>query len=99
MRESTPVESALYGPNREPRRQNVKLIGCCLSVRPWLCFLGCPCVEEAANRVRINCGALLSEGSSLLGLGKGNITKGGLDTRWCHYQTLAPKDALNSAFP
>jgi hypothetical protein len=23
-------------------------------------------------------------------LGKGYITKGTLDTRWCHYQTLAP---------
>jgi hypothetical protein len=26
----------------------------------------------------------------LLVLGKGYITKGALDTRWCHYQTLAP---------
>jgi hypothetical protein len=34
-------------------------------------------------------GEILSEGSSLV-LGKGYITKGALDTRWCHYQTLAP---------
>ena len=56
---------------------------------------------------------ILSEGSSQV-LGKGNITKGALDTRWCHYQTLAPtqkgekpapedendreNDPLNSAF-
>jgi hypothetical protein len=33
---------------------------------------------------------IFSEKSSLLGLGKGYITKEALDTRWCHYQTLAP---------
>jgi hypothetical protein len=38
---------------------------------------------------------ILSERSALV-LGKGYITKGALDTRWCHYQTKYP---LNSAFP
>jgi hypothetical protein len=31
---------------------------------------------------------IIREGSSLV-LGKGDITKGALDTRWCHYHTLA----------
>jgi hypothetical protein len=56
----------------------------------------------------------MTEKKILQVLGKGYITKGALDTRWCHYQTLAPtqkgekpapgdendreKDPLNSAF-
>jgi hypothetical protein len=39
-KETAPVKSALSGPNREPRSPNVKLIGCCQSVRQWLSFLG-----------------------------------------------------------
>jgi hypothetical protein len=43
-------------------------------------------VPHTPTRLQV---AILSEGSSLV-LGKGYITKGALDTRWCHYQTLAP---------
>jgi hypothetical protein len=63
-------------------------------------------LHPAASRLRF------SAKDSLQVLGKGYITKGALDTRWCHYQTPTPtqkgekpapedendKDPLNSAF-
>ena len=55
-RETAPVNSAISGPNREPRSQNVKLIECCQSVRPWSSFLGCGQLsvrsKSARGRVR-----------------------------------------------
>jgi hypothetical protein len=39
-RETAPVKGALSGPSREPRGQNVELIGCCQSVRRWSSLLG-----------------------------------------------------------
>jgi hypothetical protein len=37
--ETAPAKSAVSGPNHEPRSLNVKLLGCCQSVRLWLSFL------------------------------------------------------------
>jgi hypothetical protein len=45
--ETASVESALSGPNGEPGSQNVKLIGCCQSVRSWSNFLGLRTVVHA----------------------------------------------------
>ena len=39
-RDTAAVKTAISGPNCEPRSPNVKLIGCCRSVRPWSSLLG-----------------------------------------------------------
>jgi hypothetical protein len=77
-RETAPVKTALSGPNREPRSPNVKLIGCCQSVRQGLSFLGLRTVERAGLRTISRGAAAVRAHTTPLGVPRGNGLAEGL---------------------